>query len=61
MQYTEIPFRKDFEMRIKERDKVEAAERLQYRAQLDDKTDQRKEAKKDFYKDVSKFQVCWKN
>ena len=44
-------------MRINEREKVEEAERLKYRSQLDDKADKRNANKREFYKDLSRFQV----
>ena len=50
-------FRKDFEKRMEEREKIEEIERLKYRQKLDDKADREKEKVADFYKDVEKFQV----
>ena len=50
-------FRKDFEKRMEERERIEEIERLKYRQQLDDKADKEKEKVADFYKDVEKFQV----
>ena len=47
-------------MRINAREKVEEAERLKYRSQLDDKADKRNANKREFYKDLSRFQV-WCN
>ena len=44
-------------MRIKEREKVEEAECLRYRSQLDDKADKRSANKREFYKDLSRMQV----